>query len=290
MPLKKTGMKEAMVNVFEYQNYRDYLRAYYNELKATKKSFSYRSFSKLAGINTSSFLFHVIQGKKNLTKNTIVKISGAIGLNKAESDYFENLVFFNQSETINEKTYYYSRLIEVRRPVLIESVDKDRYDYFSKWYHSVIREVVTFFNFQDDFQLLGKFLIPSVSEREARESIQLLERLGFIEKDHDGLYHQTSSLIAAKPGLPDSFIIQKFQIEMLSVAMKAYDQVSLQERISTSTTFSISQKTFELLKLRTREFQREIMELAKIDNEQNRAYQITVNMFPVSKRMAYENK
>jgi uncharacterized protein (TIGR02147 family) len=272
-----------MVNVFEYQNYREYLRAYYNEQKATKLSFSYRSFSKKANINTSSFLFHVIQGKKNLTKNTIVKISNAIGHQKEESEYFENLVFFNQAESITEKTYYYSRLIEVRRPLAIENVDKDRYEYYSKWYHSVIREVVTFFDFQNDFQALGKFLIPPVTEREARDSIHLLERLGFIELDKDGLYHQTSNLIATKPGFPDSFIIQKFQLEMLSVAMKAYDEISLQERISTATTFSISEKTFELLKLRTREFQREIMEIAKIDNDQNRAYQISVNLFPVSK-------
>ena len=272
-----------MVNVFEYQNYREYLRAYYNEQKATKISFSYRSFSKKANINTSSFLFHVIQGKKNLTKNTIVKISNAIGLNKEESEYFENLVFFNQAESITEKTYYYSRLIDVRRPLAIEKVEKDRYEYYSKWYHSVIREVVTFFDFQNDFQALGKFLIPPITEREARDSIHLLERLGFIELDKDGLYHQTSNLIATRPGFPDSFIIQKFQLEMLSVAMKAYDEISLQERISTSTTFSISEKTFELLKLRTREFQREVMEIAKIDNDQNRAYQISVNLFPVSK-------
>jgi uncharacterized protein (TIGR02147 family) len=275
-----------MVNVFEYQNYREYLRAYYNDQKATKKSFSYRSFSKKANINTSSFLFHVIQGKKNCTKNSIVKISNAIGHNKEESEYFENLVFFNQAESITEKTYYYSRLIEVRRPLAIENVERDRYEYYSKWYHSVIREVVTFFDFHGDFLLLGRFLIPSITEREARDSIQLLERLGFIERDKEGLYHQTSNLIAAKPGIPDSFIIQKFQLEMLSVAMKAYDEIPLQGRISTSTTFSVSEKTFELLKLRTREFQREVMEIAKIDNEQNRAYQISVNLFPVSKSKA----
>jgi uncharacterized protein (TIGR02147 family) len=279
-----------MVNIFEYQSYRDYLRAYYNEQKSTKKSFSYRSFSKKADINTSSFLFHVIQGKKNCTKNSIVKISNAIGQNKEEAEYFENLVFFNQAESISEKTYYYSRLIEVRRPVAIENVEKDRYEYYSKWHHSVIREVVTFFDFKDDYQLLGKFLIPPVTEREARESIQLLERLGFIERDKDGLYHQTSNLIAAKPGIPDSFIIHKFQLEMLSVAMKAYDTILLQERISTSTTFSISDRTFDMLKMRTREFQREVMEIAKIDNEQNRAYQITVNMFPVSKSKSNEHK
>jgi uncharacterized protein (TIGR02147 family) len=278
-----------MVNVFEFQNYREYLRAFYNEQKMTKKSFSYRSFSKKANINTSSFLFHVIQGKKNLTKNTIVKISGAIGHNREESEYFENLVFFNQSNTISEKTYYYSRLIEVRRPLDMENVNKDRYEYYSKWYHSVVREVVTFLDFKGNFSLLGKFLVPPISEREAKDSVCLLEKLGFIERDDQGLYHQTSNLIVVKPDPAETFIVQKFQIEMLEVAMKAYDIIALKERMSTSTTFSISDKTFELIKLRAREFQREVMEMARIDNEQDRAYQITVNVFPVSRSINNEN-
>ena len=268
-----------MVNIFEFQNYREYLRAYYNEQKMTKKSFSYRSFSKKANINTSSFLFHVIQGKKNLTKNTIVKISAAIGHIREESEYFENLVFFNQSDTISEKTYYYSRLIEVRHPIDIENVNKDRYEYYSKWYHSVVREVVTFLDFKGNFLLLGKFLVPPISEREAKDSVNLLEKLGFIERDELGLYHQTSNLIVTRPNPTETFIVQKFQLEMLNVAMKAYDNIALQQRMSTSTTFSISDKTFELIKLRAREFQREVMEMARIDNEQNRAYQIPSTCF-----------
>ena len=76
-----------MVNLFEYQSYRDYLRAYYNEQKGLKKSFSYRSFSKKAGIQAPSFLFYVIEGKRNLTKNSLLKISGAIGHSRDEADY-----------------------------------------------------------------------------------------------------------------------------------------------------------------------------------------------------------
>jgi uncharacterized protein (TIGR02147 family) len=279
-----------MVNIFEYQNYREYLKAYYDEQKATKKAFSYRSFSKLADINTSSFLFYVIQGKKNLTKNSIMKISNAIKHSRDEAEYFENLVFFNQADTINEKTFYYSRLIEIRRPIDIETIEIDRYEYYSKWYHSVIREIVTFFDFKKDYQKLAKFLVPAITEREAKESVMLLEKLGFIEIDKQSLYHQTSNLIITKPGPAQLFIIQKFQIEMLKLAMNAYDTLAVSERMSIATTVSISEKTFELIKMRTKEFQREVMELARIDNEQSRAYQVSINLFPISRRIENENK
>jgi uncharacterized protein (TIGR02147 family) len=272
-----------MGTIFDYQSYRDYLRDYYNEQKATKKSFSYRSFSQKAGLNTSSFLYHVIQGKKNLTKNTVVKLCAAIGLGRKESEYFEHLVFFNQAKTIGEKTLYYSRLIEIRRPIDIQNIEKDRYDYYSKWYNSVIREIVTFLDFGDDFSQLGRALVPPITGAEAKASVELLEKLKFIERGKNGLYRQTSELISTKPGPAELFAVQKFQIEMLGLAIKSYDQTSIHERKSTSTTISISGKSIDLVKMRIREFQREIMEIAKMDTEQNRAHQLTINFFPVSR-------
>jgi uncharacterized protein (TIGR02147 family) len=47
-----------MADMFVFQNYREYLREYYNEQKALKKNFSYRSFSEKAGIAAPSVLCH----------------------------------------------------------------------------------------------------------------------------------------------------------------------------------------------------------------------------------------
>jgi uncharacterized protein (TIGR02147 family) len=272
-----------MVNIFEYQNYREYLRDYYNSEKAAKKYFSYRYFSKKAGINAPAFLFYIIKNKRDLTKKSVLKISTAIGHNREEADFFENLVFFNQADTIQEKTVYYSKIIELRKPVLISEVGKDRYEYYNKWYHSVIREVVTFFDFKNDFALLGNFLISSITAREAQASVDLLEKLGFIEKDDTGLYHQSENLIAAKPDSVNMFIIEKFQREMLEMAMKSYDRFPRQERLTASTTFSISKETFELFKLKTREFRKELMEIGRLDSKPDRVYQFTFNLFPLTR-------
>ena len=277
-----------MADLFAHQNYRAYLREYYNEQKTTKRNFSYRSFSEKAGIAAPSFLFHVIEGKRNLTKITVNKISQALGHNRDEAEFFENMVFFNQAQTIAEKTIYYSRLIEIRKPIDIAIIPKDRYEYYTHWYHSVIREVVIFFDFRDDYDRLGAFLIPPIKGVEARKSIYLLERLGFIERDAQGLYHQSQNLINVKVGPEDSFIIEKFQMEMLQVAMKAYDAVPVRKRMTSSTTFSISPETYELFKLRLREMQQQLMEMTRIDEKPGTTYQLTLNLFPVSRSIEDE--
>jgi uncharacterized protein (TIGR02147 family) len=278
-----------MPNLFEYQNYRAYLHDYYNEQKAQKRNFSYKSFSQKAGISAPSFLFYVIEGKRNLTKSTVMKVSNAIAFNREEAEYFECLVFFNQSQTITEKTYYYGKLVEIRKPIDIGNVQKDRWEYYSFWYHSVIREVVTFFDFQDDFSRLGSFLIPPINAQEAKKSIKLLERLGFIEKDNQGLYHQTENLIQVKTGTVDAFVIERFQMEMLQVVLKAYDLTPVKNRMCMSTTFSISKESFDLFKMRLREIHNQLMEIARVDSKPSVTYQLTMNFIPVCRSANDEN-
>jgi uncharacterized protein (TIGR02147 family) len=283
------GSATIMINIFEYQNYRLYLKDYYHEQKNTKKFFSYRYFSNKAGINASAFLYYVIEGKRNLTKSSIEKISLTIGHSKEEKEYFENLVFFNQAKTIAEKTMYYSRIVECRKPLDIKTLDKDQYEYYSTWYHSIMREVACMVDFKDDFGLVSSYLVPPISAKEAQASIALLERIGLLERDENGLYHQTDAVIGVKPHGKDAFIIEKFQLEMLDLSRKSFDTVPRAERLSASTTFSISKNTFELFKMKTREFRKELLEIAKLDNNPDRVYQFTFNLFPAT-RSTDDNK
>jgi len=279
----KLSQDKPMINIFEYQNYRLYLHDYYDDQKKSKKYFSYRYFSKKAGINASAFLYYVIEGKRNLTKTSIDKISSAIGHSKVENDFFENMVFFNQAKTISEKVMYYTRVVECRKPLEIKTVEKDRYEYYSKWYHSVIREIVMMVDFKNNYTMLAGTLIPAITSKEAKESVELLERLGFIERDGEGLFHQTESIVSAKPNGSETFIIEKFQMEMLGMAMRSFDIFQRSQRLSASTTFSISQATFDLFTMKTREFRKELLEIAKLDNKPERVFQLTVNLFPVSR-------
>jgi uncharacterized protein (TIGR02147 family) len=279
-----------MINIFEYQDYRTYLKDYYSDEKSRKNYFSYRYFSKKAGINASAFLYYAIEGKRNLTKKTIEKISNAIGHSNEEKEYFENLVFFNQAKTIREKTRYYSTIVECRKHLDIITIDKERYDFYRKWYHSIIRELVTMLDFKGDYAQLGSCLTPPISAQKAKESVELLERLGFIERDHDGLFHQTDALIKVKPEANDAFIIEKFQTEMLEMAIKSFDRIPRSDSMNASTTFCISEATFELFKMKTREFRKELLEIAKLDNQPNRVFQFTFNLFPMSRGIDEKGK
>lgn len=278
-----------MINIFQYQNYRTYLRDYYQQQKKAFRYFSYRYFSNKAGINASAFLYYVIENRRNLTKSSILKISSAIGHSREEAEYFENLVFFNQGKTIQEKTLYYTKIIEAHRPFDMQTINKDQFEFYAQWYHSVLRELVTLVDFQNDYKKLASMIFPPINEKQARKSIALLNKLGLIERDDDGCYQQTNRIIGVSPKGADGCIIEKFQQEMLALAVQSYDRFPRTERLGAATTFCISRPAFELFIVKSREFRKELLEIARLDDNPDHIIQLSMNLFPLA-RIASEDR
>ena len=103
-------MRDGMPSIFEYMDYREFLRDYYRWKKVLSPSFSYTVFAKKAGFGSKSFLPHVINGIRDLSRDSIFQIGEALGLDAKAMSYFEDLVGFNQSKALKQKAHFFSRL------------------------------------------------------------------------------------------------------------------------------------------------------------------------------------
>lgn len=121
-----------MLIVFSYSDYREYIRDFYLSKKSLNSAFSYRYLAQKAGINSSSFYKYVIEGKRNLTKGTLLKTCQMLKLNTAEAEYFESLVFFNQAKTIKEKNHFFDKLIALRNSCDVRVVNEEQYDFYAE--------------------------------------------------------------------------------------------------------------------------------------------------------------
>src|SRR5690349_5207588 len=75
-----TVATESPVGVYEYLDYRAFLRDHYAAKKAASRAFSYRSFSKRAGVSSPNYLKLVIEGKRNLSGKMAERFALACGL------------------------------------------------------------------------------------------------------------------------------------------------------------------------------------------------------------------
>ena len=169
--------KEKKISIFTYEDFRKFLEDKFNELKAEKPVYSYRYFSKKAGFASPNFLKLVILGERNLTKESIQKFSNALGLNQKEYEYFENLVFLNQSKTMQEKRFYFENLSKNKKFLLIKKLEKLQYDYYSIWYVPVIREMIELTSFINDDHWIAENIKPTIKPSEVRKAIKILKDL-----------------------------------------------------------------------------------------------------------------
>jgi uncharacterized protein (TIGR02147 family) len=272
-----------MDDLYSYTDYRRFLKDYYESHKAKNPSFSYRYLANKAGVNSSAFFKFIIEGKRNLTKQSIIKIAAALRLTGNESEYFENLVFFNQAKTIKEKDLFFSRLMEHKKTRKVAPIGEEYYEYFAQWYHCVIRELIVMADFADDWERLGRLLKPRIGAKQAKQSVELLLRLGFLKKEN-GRYVQTEPVLSTGYGVSAHQIV-KFQIEMLKHAIESFNLAGERERLNSSTTFGISGELFAHFVAMIRDFRLKLMELARLDNKASMVYQLNLNLFPVSRRV-----
>jgi uncharacterized protein (TIGR02147 family) len=273
-----------MSDIYSYSDYRQFLKDHYERNKAVHPGFSYRFMSEKAGINSAPYFKFVIEGKRNLSKKTILKTCIALKLKDKEAEYFEHLVFFNQAKSADEKSVYFDRLISLQRYRSIPLVKKDQMEYFQEWHHCVIRELATMSDFGNDFGRLGKMLNPPIPAAKAEASIKLLLELGFLKKEK-GRFAQTEPVLTTGPGVQD-FQVIRYQMRMMQLAIEAFERCRADERMISSSTMGVSKATFERVVKKVRDFRAHLAEMVSQDGNPERVYQLTVSMIPLSQKPA----
>jgi hypothetical protein len=108
-------MPAVDIDVFAYLDYRAFLRDYYQARKAAGRGFSYRSFSRRAGLKSPNYLKLVVDGARNLSTDMAARFAAACGLLDDEQCYFVDLVAFCQAPSAVDRNRCYALLTRFDR-------------------------------------------------------------------------------------------------------------------------------------------------------------------------------
>ena len=269
-----------MKSVFQYTSYRDFLHDYYEERKLAE-GYTYRDFAHDTGMNSSSWLLHLIKGVKNLSEESALKIAQALKLKKREVDYFMLLVKFTQARKSDDKDAAFQEMIALKKKLRLIKISEAQYEYYTRWYYPVVRSLVSKVDFGDDFAKLARHLVPAITPAEARKSITLLKRLGFIKKDEEGKWAQSEAVISTGTEV-SSLCVVNYHKQVSKLASNAFDNIPKEQRDISALTLGISKVDFERIRLRIQDFRREIVEIARSSEGADRVYQLNFQLFPVS--------
>ncbi len=228
----------ADLDIYNYLDYRDFCREFYRSKKQSDAEFSFRSFAKKASI-ASSYLKHIIDGKRNLSSEMSIKFGQGMDLSPKEIDYFENLVRFNQATSMEEKDLYFERLRKKRAKALKTLDLAEAVRLLSHWYVLAIKELVVNLN-TVDVKAIQRILRKKLPEPLIERTIKELQEFGWLRFENK---KWTSS--ASQIQFPDevrSYVVRSYHSQMLELAAEALgDDIDEREFGAAMFTFPASQ-------------------------------------------------
>jgi uncharacterized protein (TIGR02147 family) len=282
-------MTEQEKAVFQYDNYRHFLRDYYLKAKAKDKKFSYRFFARILGYTSPIFVKRVIDGSRNLTEDGIQRFIKALKFNKEEAEFFKHLVLLNQAKTEEEKRIYAQKLLRTRTFRRLLPLKEAQFNYYAHWYLVPVRELVGLPQFKEDPQWIAEALTPSITPVQAKRAMDELLRLGLIERDANGKLCQTTIDVTTPDEIVSTFKAD-WLVDIIRMGGESIKRIAREKRDISSVTIGVSVGALENIKELARNFRRDVMEAAsrEQDSSQN-VYQLNIQLFPLTK-LAGEKK
>ncbi len=267
--------------VFDYLDYRAFLRDHYVAKKATR-GLSFRGFSKRAGLGSPNYLKLVMDGQRNLTAAMASRFAKAAGLEADAARYFCELVLFNQTKSVTERNQSYAKIAGFRRYREARPLELAHAAYHSTWYLPAIRELSARHDFREDPHWIAGMLRPTIAPADAAHALHTLLELGLLRREPSGKIVQAEPLVSTGPEV-QSLNVANYHRTMMQRAADAIETVAPEERDISSLTLCLGPDGTRRLKERIQRFRRELLELSTIEQDPRQVVQVNFQLFPLSR-------
>ncbi len=273
--------RALQVDVFAYFGYRAFLRDAYADLKQRQAGFSYRWFARRAGMTSPNFLKLVIDGKRNLSAASTERFATALELSSNETAFFRELVGFGQARSAAEKNRHFERIGAYRQHRAVCALERHQFESLSHWWYPAIRELVACEGFVEDPEWIAGRLVPAITPAQARQALDLLDALGFVERDERGRLRQRTPMLSTGPEVR-SLAVGNFHRQMMERAAASIDLVDRDLRDTSGVTIALSPEAFQRVKQKIVELRAELLAVSAGEDRPTRVVQVNFQLFPLA--------
>jgi uncharacterized protein (TIGR02147 family) len=277
-----------MEPLFAYTDYRRFLADWFVEKKRVNPRFSLRMLAERSGFKAKDYLLRVMRGDRNLSAEGVGKLSAFFRFSEKQAEYFSALVEFNQARDLPGKERSYARLAEVRKYGAHQRLRQDQFEYLTAWYHSALRSLLPVLepplagDGPEAWERLGKLMDPPVTAKQARDSTELLLRLGLLGRDARGRFTVQEPALTTGDEVA-ALGVAAFHRATMELAKRSIDKHPPASRDISGITMSISQDGFRRIKSELRAFRKRIQAIASADTAEDMVYQLNLHFIPLTR-------
>ncbi len=266
-----------MQNIFNYVDYREYVRDWYREVQTHNSSYSYRSMAAALDINSGT-LSRILKSERNIRPEVIERFSKLMKLSTVDGEYFELLIQFEQAGDTTIKREIYRKII-IFRTKRKKSVSANQADYFGEWFHTAIRELLRL-NGTLTAGEIKQALSPEPTLSHVKKSLQLLLDIEMI-REENGVFFASEQLLT----ICDSWrgvAVQEYQSQMMTLGIESLDRHSWQERDISTVSITINNRDLDKAQEILKNAREELLQLEEQTIDHNRVYQCNIQLFPLT--------
>lgn len=277
--------------VSDYMDYRQYLSDFYAFKKQKSRMdirpYNYQIFSAAANIKSPNYLKMIIEGRRNLSDDMVLKFAKALGLDKAQTEDFRILVNYTQASDPAERNVFLKQLSEYRVTQKLKSgeIDQKTWDKVPNWVTWIVYALIDQEGVRFDTKSIRTLLRGKASEDEIQQAIDNLLSSGELLRDETtGELKKAPTSKEAPEEIPVA-LVRKLQAQLMYLGLESLYQDSPNEREFGTLTLSLTKEEFEEIRFKLRQMRKALHKdnaIARASKKGERVYQLNLQLFPVT--------
>lgn len=272
------------MNIYEYDDFRLYLKERYEAKCSEEPGYSYRKFAAHAGFSNPGFLNDVIKGRRKLSRDATEKMISVFNLSEIEADFFRLLVAYRQSKKAEEQQHLYKKIVFRRNRSSFTRVDPKRSKYYQDFRYPLIRTALMSMTFSGDYEALGRFTVPQIPSTQVKKFIRDLCDWGIVRQRNDGVYVVVDKTV--EPPLKMRDLVKQIHREWIVQTLEPLMKLTPEKRHISSMLLSVSEPVKRKITEKIEAFREEIWRMVNEDeNEADSVMLLNIQYVPKSKKV-----
>jgi len=267
--------------VFDYHDYREFLRDFLDYLSSHEPRKSLRKISEECGFS-AGYLPLVFSGRRNLTSKSQKTLAKVLSLSSPETSYLKYLCVLADSNNPEEWQWAMRKLQKTPTYPTRHAAELEVYQYLSQWYFVAIREMSNLEGFRTDPEWIRERLLHSPSSRELKEALRFLVEKGILTYDENGRVTPPQKQLKCEGGV-FQIALGDFHRQMLAMASTAVDEVPNRERVMIGATIALGGDDFAKISEILENARRRVAEIGEKREGGETVYQVMLTAFPLTR-------
>lgn len=268
------------MNVFEFQNYRDFLKAELALRIENNSKYSLRALAKSLEIGSST-LSEVMSGKTNLSLDRARQVGKKLKLKVRQQEYFCELVQFESTKDQTLRQEIAERLRRFHPQKLqITDLNLESFKQIAEWVHSIILELPQIPGFEMSPQNIAQTL--RIAKPQAELALDRLLKLGLLSRDEKGKIQRSDARYKVHSDAKNE-AMRLYYGQMLKQVAGALSEQSPQERLSGFLNLAVSNDALPEIDQAIDRFFSEVKAIAEKHNPKTNVYHLSLHMINTTK-------